>query len=247
MGHPPFGLDPIAVADSGQRSFEHGFFPWKVDSIRPDSLARIARAIRAHDVALVPTVGAWDVRRIPVDSLAASVDGPSAASHRWRSVLAPSLLSKWRKELQRFARENGKHEPTANLATWNRVLDGLARDMAVLRGAGDRVLPGSDLPVGRYPGEALHAELISLVSHGVMTPAQAIESATRSSAEFMGAQDSLGTIAVGKIADMVLLAGDPTIDIRNVQRVEAVVVGGVLLTDVAQLPLRAKGATSSRD
>jgi imidazolonepropionase-like amidohydrolase len=239
-GHPPFGFDVVAVADSGQRSFEHGFFPWKVDSIPPDTLAQIIRALKRNGIALVPTLTAWDVRRIAPRALADSVEGPAGEAHRWRSALSRSLSDHWHDELGRFAREHAASRDTgASVRVWNSVLDGLAHDMAVLRAAGVLVLPGSDLPVGHYPGEALHTELEALVGRGVMTSAQALESATIASARFLRVDDSVGTIAPGKIADLVLLDADPLRDIANLRRVHAVIAGGRLLADLGQLPLRA--------
>ena len=51
-----------------------------------------------------------------------------------------------------------------------------------------------------------------------MSPADAIVIATRNSARFLGKLDDLGTIEVGKLADLVLLTADPTVDINNAKR-----------------------------
>ena len=51
-----------------------------------------------------------------------------------------------------------------------------------------------------------------------MTPFEVIRAATLESARFMGLSDSLGTIAVGKVADVVLLTANPLADIRNSSR-----------------------------
>ncbi len=71
-----------------------------------------------------------------------------------------------------------------NLKAWSDVMSGMAHDIAVMAAAGIVVLPGSDLPVGRYPGEALHEELEQLVDAHVFGPAEAVVSATRRPAEF---------------------------------------------------------------
>jgi imidazolonepropionase-like amidohydrolase len=54
-----------------------------------------------------------------------------------------------------------------------------------------------------------------------LTPAQALAAATRNPAEWLRAQE-LGTLTVGKLADMVLLGADPLADIRNTQQVELI-------------------------
>jgi len=63
-----------------------------------------------------------------------------------------------------------------------------------------------------------------------MTPIAALQTATINPARYLGALDSLGTIEQGKIADLVLLDANPLADIRNVDRIRAVVVNGRLLT-----------------
>jgi imidazolonepropionase-like amidohydrolase len=76
-----------------------------------------------------------------------------------------------------------------------------------------------------FPGYDLHRELQLLVKAG-LTPLQALRAATITPAEFLEAADSLGTVAPGKMADLVLLDADPLQDIRNTERIAAVVLGG---------------------
>jgi imidazolonepropionase-like amidohydrolase len=69
-------------------------------------------------------------------------------------------------------------------------------------------------------------EMATLVSLG-MTPMQAIISATRTGAEVLGMQDRLGTIEEGKLADIILVEGDPLKDITAMRRVVYVVKDGI--------------------
>ncbi len=71
----------------------------------------------------------------------------------------------------------------------------------------------------------LDYDLQLLVQVG-FTPAEALLSATRISAEAIGLSDEIGTIEVGKVADLVAFAGDPTRDIGAVSRVVAVFQAG---------------------
>jgi imidazolonepropionase-like amidohydrolase len=99
--------------------------------------------------------------------------------------------------------------------------------------AGVPILAGSD--VGNpwlVAGYSLHDELALFVQAG-MPPLAALQTATINPARYLGTVDSLGTIAEGKIADLVLLDGNPLDDIRNTDRIRAVIVNGRLLTRAA--------------
>ena len=79
------------------------------------------------------------------------------------------------------------------------------------------------------PGFSLHEELALLVASAGMTPDQALRAATVSPARVVGVADSLGSIDVGKLADLVLLDGNPLLDMRNTARIHAVIANGRLL------------------
>jgi imidazolonepropionase-like amidohydrolase len=67
---------------------------------------------------------------------------------------------------------------------------------------------------------------MELMQESGLTPMQVLVAATRTSALAMGWQDSVGTLESGKVADLVILGGDPTVDIGNVEQVRWVVEGG---------------------
>jgi imidazolonepropionase-like amidohydrolase len=98
-------------------------------------------------------------------------------------------------------------------------------DWAVVRRVGIPILAGSDL-VGPMPGGlALHAELAGMVILG-LSPLEALRAATLNPAKLLGSTDSLGTVAPGKLADLVLLDADPLADITNTTTIRAVVANG---------------------
>lgn len=76
-----------------------------------------------------------------------------------------------------------------------------------------------------FHGLALHDELRLLVAAG-LSPMQAIVAGTRSAAELLGIDSSLGTIESGKLADIVIIRGDPLADIRATRNVVQVIRGG---------------------
>ena len=88
--------------------------------------------------------------------------------------------------------------------------------------AGAPLLAGTDTPNPFvFPGFGLHDELALLVEGGV-TPFGALQSATRNPALFLGIADKYGSVTPGKIADLVLLDGDPLTDIHNTTRISGV-------------------------
>ena len=92
--------------------------------------------------------------------------------------------------------------------------------------AGVPIMTGTDTPNPYvFAGFSLHDELALLVQAG-MTPFEALRSATYNPAQYLGLLNSVGTIEVGKKGDLVLLEGDPLVDIRNVTKIAAVVMGG---------------------
>jgi imidazolonepropionase-like amidohydrolase len=95
-----------------------------------------------------------------------------------------------------------------------------------LHAAGARLLVGTDAD-GAYVvhGDSIHVELELFVSAG-FTPYEALRASTADAAEFLGKQSDFGTIAAGKLANLVLLAGDPRVDIGNTRRRIGVMVGG---------------------
>jgi imidazolonepropionase-like amidohydrolase len=95
-----------------------------------------------------------------------------------------------------------------------------------LRAHGSRFLAGCD---GLVPGFCLHDELEWLTKAG-FTPLESLQTATINAAQFLGRDALEGTIETGKRAEVVLLDADPTVNIRNVDRVAAVIVRGKLLT-----------------
>jgi imidazolonepropionase-like amidohydrolase/Tol biopolymer transport system component len=97
--------------------------------------------------------------------------------------------------------------------------------------AGITLGTGTDIwqiPIG------IHMELEQMVAAG-LTPLQAIHSGTGSAARILGADKDLGTVEVGKWADLIILDADPLADIRNTRRIWQVVHNGSLVDRAAIL------------
>jgi imidazolonepropionase-like amidohydrolase len=114
-------------------------------------------------------------------------------------------------------------------AWWQRQFENDRKLTGEMNRAGVRLLAGSD-SLDRYDfaGTGLHRELQVLVSAG-LTPLEALQTATLNPAEFLVLAKS-GRISPGYLADLVLLDGDPTVDIANTVKVAAVVLHGRFLS-----------------
>jgi hypothetical protein len=95
--------------------------------------------------------------------------------------------------------------------------------------AGVPLLAGTDSPEPYVPpGASLHQELERLVESG-LTPAAALAAATLQNARALRQESNLGSVAAGKLADLVVLDANPVDDIRNTRKIRWVVRGGRML------------------
>jgi hypothetical protein len=97
-------------------------------------------------------------------------------------------------------------------------------------------LTGTGSPAfGTMPGISLHTELELLVRMG-LTPREALAAATSNYSEKLGWRE-LGLVEVGRRADLLILAADPTLDITNSRKIHSVILGGLILDRGALLNL----------
>jgi hypothetical protein len=104
----------------------------------------------------------------------------------------------------------------------------IAQQLPFLQEAGVTILAGSDaaaLNTFVYPALSLHEELVLFQEAG-LTPLQILQSATINGAEFMEKLPTMGTIDIGKQADMVILNNNPLLDIKSTQDIYAVINNG---------------------
>ena len=121
---------------------------------------------------------------------------------------------------------------------WMKVMTPVAQEnLRLLNEVGGIVVVGTDQSLG----PAVHRELELLVGGGI-SPLDAIRMATLHGAIFLGMEDELGTIELGKRADLVLLDADPTADIDNAKTISMVIKGGAVI-DRSKLALPVNGVT----
>lgn len=108
-------------------------------------------------------------------------------------------------------------------ARYRRAFDRLVETLGLLHRSGIKLLPGTDDGIG----VSVHRELELYVRAG-MSPAQALRAATFDAAAYLGQDSQRGTIVPGKLAELVLVAGDPTADISAVRLPRMVIAGGAI-------------------
>jgi imidazolonepropionase-like amidohydrolase len=132
----------------------------------------------------------------------------------------------WMPYIQGMLKDKTAEDRSRDRETFEKHLEFVAK----MHAAGIKILAGTDggSPFN-FPGFSLHKELLLLTRAG-LTPLEALKAATILPAEFLGMQDSLGSIEIGKTADLVLLDANPLDDISNTQRIASVVLNGRILT-----------------
>jgi hypothetical protein len=91
--------------------------------------------------------------------------------------------------------------------------------------AGGHLIPGANTNSGRVPGLSLFQEMAIHTEAGA-TPMQIIQGATKWSAEMIDKGSELGTVEVGKIADLLIVNQDPLQDIQNLRTTHTVIFDG---------------------
>ena len=247
-GHVPAGVRMLDAAIAGQRSNEHLMQAYEACSsvesqllderrgLEGDALeamrdAQEARALAAFDPRIcrrvAKTLAATGQAQIPTLVLANEDSmrehAPPSDDERWR-LLRADEHARWGNFLSGY---------TAQDAALAKRRWPVARQIvSAMHRAGVPIMAGTDSPMpGVYPGFALHDEMTMLVEAG-LTPREALRSATFLPAQFLGIANTSGSVAVGKRADLVLLDADPTKDIRNTRRINALLIDGRLLRRV---------------
>jgi imidazolonepropionase-like amidohydrolase len=228
VGHIPNMVTPREASDAGQASLEHvstlfdGTFatdhkgePFATaleQFTREDAPALFAR-FASNGTAFTPTLVS---QRMVTQFGRAKPNERDKYVSRSAKKSAEDLLKRDKAELTADLYERFEQQFKASLPL-----------VKLMQRAGIRLLAGTDLATaGTYPGFDLHDELALMVQAG-LTPMEALQSATRNAADVLKLNDS-GTIAVGKSADLVLLDANPLDDIRNSQKISAVILGGRL-------------------
>jgi imidazolonepropionase-like amidohydrolase len=255
VGHVPDRISALEASGAGQASIEHltgillacsskedelraqQFLPdrpneaieqslrrsraWQralLDSYSPEKAAALFRAFVAN--------GTWQVPTFPILAHLGFMTPATDLSRDPRMKFVPQNE---RKIWQQGVSSRLEHRSAPDFALRAEIVSRYLDLVGKMQSARVRFLAGTDTPAPNvFPGSSLHEDLAYLVQAG-MTPLQALQAATKNSADFLGKLPSQGTVEQGKLADLVLLDANPLDDIHNTQKIRAVILRGQLL------------------
>jgi imidazolonepropionase-like amidohydrolase len=235
VGHVPDAIHASEASNAGQKSFEHLIGIFEGSSTAEDQLLKGPKGPGKF-------LETYDPKK------EAALTTLLAKNHTWQ---CPTLY--WERGQWLVDAIDVKQDPDAKYApvswrekSWPRFTAGIIKDLDTdpllvrekfvqheldivkrLHSAGIEFLAGTDTPAGVdvIPGFSLHRELERFVAAG-FTPLEALQTATINPAKFLGETADFGTVEKGKIADLLLLGANPLLDIRNTQKIAAVVAAG---------------------
>ncbi|HZF40936.1 MAG TPA: amidohydrolase family protein [Blastocatellia bacterium] len=236
VGHVPNSVSPAEASDAGQKSIEH------LTGMRARAEAMALETYNdrkaAELFARFVKNETWQCPTLTVLRSKAYLEDENFRRDQRLKFIPRQIKDRWS---LRIANRNEE-----NYANAKKVFQKELEIVGAMRKAGVQLLAGTD--TGNpfcFPGFSLHDELALFVLAG-LTPVEALRSATLNPAKFLGLDKTLGTIEQGKVADLVLLDANPLEDVRNTQRINAVVSNGRLFDRKAlnKMLAQAEGATN---
>ncbi len=187
----------------------------QTDRFSDEDAKRFAQLAKKNGTWLTPTL----ITIVKIGEQTRSLDGiinlPSL------QYVHPLMQSKW-------LGSNNYYTGTTpdRVAYVDKITDFNIRLVKAFKEAGVPIVAGTDSGVsGVVWGFSLHDELELLVKAGLTTQ-EALTSATRLPASWLGIEDKIGTIEMGKYADLILLDANPLDDISNLRKISGVFVNG---------------------
>jgi imidazolonepropionase-like amidohydrolase len=219
VGHVPAALTTEAVVEAGQRDIEH-LGPTAILRSCSDATVPSAATLRS-------AVGDEEVAysaRMSDAYLTPLLDGFNAGRCR---ALARRLAQEkvWQvPTLTWWQTVTVDVPPAARTGPFQRLFTTLLQIVGMMSDEGVPIMTGLDLR------KTISDEIQLLVRAG-LSPAAALRAATIAPAQFLGVEDSSGTIAPGRLADVVILDGDPLADVSATRRIHAVFIKGKQILD----------------
>src|SRR5438445_5825702 len=163
--------------------------------------------LRQHHPVLDPTINVFE---------ALFCGDPSAITTGLEEI-----VRRFPPQVRRAMRSGALEVPPDRQAAYREAFPAMLRLLKAIHDAGVTVIPGTDA----LAGYTLHHELELYVRAGI-DPGEVLRIATWTPALVMGVNKDRGVIATGKLADMILVDGDPTKNIRDINNITTVIKGG---------------------
>jgi imidazolonepropionase-like amidohydrolase len=147
------------------------------------------------------------------------------------SAITPGLediVPRFPVQVRRSMRSGALEVPPDKAAAYHEAFPAMLRLLKALYDAGVTIIPGTD----ELAGYTLHHELELYVRAGIPAP-EVLRMATLTPALVMGVNKDRGIIAAGKLADMILIDGDPTREITDSRKITTVIKGGKIYDPAA--------------
>jgi Amidohydrolase family len=252
-GHVPDSVTPGEASDAGQASEEHLLQIIESCSDRDAVKKKLDELKEASPD---------ERRRASIETMLATYDDKKAEALFAKFVknntwITPTLIV-WQnnasfedeapkyadrmKYLPRYIREywdpknnaHLKNRSPERLAALKKLVKKYLDVVGAMQRSEVKLMTGSDFGANPllFPGWGVHDEMALLVKAG-LTPMQALQTATRNPAIFLGLDKSTGTVEVGKLADLVVLNANPLDDINNTRKINAVIFQGKMYDRVA--------------
>ncbi len=218
------------AAERGIDDLEHGiwvdteFYSKKTPDVCPSGATGELAQMKVTDPRLVALIQELVNRHVAVTSTLPVFDAMTEIGYR--RALRPEVLEALSSDTRARLLTSHFHADPSDTAPEMNKLE-MAFERAFVR-AGGTLLAGCD-PTGNgvvLAGYGDQREVELLVEAG-FTPIEALRIASWNGAAFLGQQDHIGSIAPGKDADLVVVKGDPSKDIKDVENVEIVFKDGV--------------------
>lgn len=272
VGHVPLSVTTMEASDAGQQSIEHLGTILEGCSTIENELRRLEAEPMPSggDFSEIPRrIAARGERMLDSydEQKAKQLFAHLVKNHTWQ---VPTLVTKraltFIDDFDRNGDERLKYIPQADQKWWSPKQNFLLRYrtpgyivyskrrfqkeldlVGAMHRPGVPLMTGTDLSIPyTFAGFSLHDELGLFVQAG-LTPMEALQAATRNPAVFLNELSSQGTIERGKIANLVLLEANPLENIRNTQRIDAVVLDGRYLPKEALQKMLAVEAAVKRN
>jgi imidazolonepropionase-like amidohydrolase len=235
VGHVSFGVGVWRAAEAGYSSIDHldgfveGLVPgidkmveqqaglfgmFVADKVDTTQIPKLMKALRTNNVWVVPT-----------QSLAERWFAPGYEAENFRAdphaiYMKPETVEQWIS-----SKKNLQANPQYDAAKIDAFVKLRRKLIKACQQNNVGLLLGCDAPqVFNVPGFSTHNELQYLVTAG-LTPFQALRTGTANVAQYLKTPDT-GVIKTGAVADLVLISGNPLVDINQTRKIDGVMLNG---------------------